>query len=56
MPHEEHGVYKDPANEELRRKRDEATAHDAQAFMDKWGASGAEMEKRALRQLVGEST
>jgi GT2 family glycosyltransferase len=55
VPHEEHGVYKDPANEELRQKREVAAQADSQAFLDKWGTSGPEMEKRALRQLVGET-
>lgn len=55
VPHEEHGVYKDADNAEMTRGREEVAGNDLQAFKDKWGASGAEMEKRALAQLAGET-
>ena len=55
VPHEEHGVYKDAGNTDFSRDREAVARQDLQAFVDKWGATGAEMEKRALKQLVGES-
>jgi GT2 family glycosyltransferase len=51
VPHEEHGVYKDPDNATLRLTRDRVTPEDAAAFLSKWGAMGPEMESRALARL-----
>jgi GT2 family glycosyltransferase len=53
VPHEEHGVYKDPDNEGLRRTRDEVAPLDMKAFVDKWGADGQEMQRRAIARLMG---
>ena len=50
VPHEEHGAFND--SPDLGSKaREQAAAKDLQAFQEKWGATGDEMERRALAGL-----
>lgn len=49
VPHEEHGAFNDAP--ELAAQREQAIAEDLGKFFEKWGATGEEMEKRALAKL-----
>lgn len=50
VPHEEHGAWRGSPEAEVRRQA--LAAADLVAFREKWGADGAEMERRALAKLV----
>lgn len=49
VPHEEHASMTDG-------ERSAVASQDIAAFLDKWGATGEEMERRALAQLRGAAT